>query len=71
MPLHSKRVQSIIAEECKNAPNRFKSYHKELLLTLADVIQLEHNHRVQGTNVRQKIGDKIAALGQLISKADS
>jgi hypothetical protein len=68
MPLSSQRVLSIIIEECRNRDERFKGYHKELIDTLSEIIKLERDHRVQGTNIRQKVADKIDALGRLIAE---
>jgi hypothetical protein len=68
MPLHSKRVMTIITDECNKIAPRFGGYNNQLLQTLAEILQLERNHRVQGTNVRQKVSDQIAALGDLISR---
>jgi hypothetical protein len=69
MPLASQRVLAIIFEEAKKCDQRFPGYHKELILTLGDIIQLERDHRVQGTNIRQRIADKIGALGHLIAES--
>ena len=69
MPVASQRVLAIIFEEAKKCDQRFPGYHKELILTLSDIIQLERDHRVQGTNIRQRIADKIGALGHLIAES--
>jgi hypothetical protein len=70
MPLASKRVLSIILEECKTRQERFPGYREELIQTLSEIIQLERDHRVQGTNIRQRIADKVGALGRLIADAE-
>jgi hypothetical protein len=67
MPLTSQRVLAIIMEECMEREERFPGYRKELVATLADVLQLERKHRVQGTNIKQRVSDKIGALGRLIA----
>jgi uncharacterized protein YqeY len=67
MPLNSQRVLAIIMEECKERDERFPGYHKELRETLAEILQLERDHRVQGTNIKQRVTDKIGALGRLIA----
>jgi hypothetical protein len=67
MPLASQRVLTIIFDECRKRDQRFPGYHTELISTLSDIIQLEREHRVQGTNIRQRIADKIDALGRLIA----
>ena len=70
MPLASKRVFVIIFDECQKRDQRFPGYHKELMATLSDIIQLERDHRVQGTNIKQRIADKIGALGHLIAESE-
>ncbi len=69
MPLNSQRVLAIIMEECKEREERFRGYHKELRETLAEILQLERAHRVQGTNIKQRVTDKIGALGRLIAES--
>ena len=71
MPLASQRVLTIMFDECKKRDQRFPGYQKELISTLSDIIQLERDHRVQGTNIRQRISDKIDALGRLIADSGS
>jgi len=70
MPLASQRVLRIIFDECNEREERFRGYHKELIETLSEIIQLERDHRVQGTNIRQRVADKIAALGRLIAESN-
>jgi hypothetical protein len=69
MPLTSQRVTTIIMEECQNREERFPGYRKELIATLGDILQHEREHRTQGTNIKQKIADKIAALGRLTAES--
>jgi hypothetical protein len=69
MPLASKRVLSIILEECREREDRFPGYQRELVETLSEIIQLERDHRVQGMNIKQRVADKIGALGRLIAEA--
>ena len=66
MPLHSKKVISIIIDECNVAENRCDGYRVELAETLSDIITLEKKHRIQGTNIQQKINDKCSALGRYL-----
>lgn len=68
MPLNERRIGEIILEECKAVPDRCRDYRNELMSTIADVIQDERQHRVSGTNIQQKIGDKINTLGGLLAK---
>ena len=66
MPLHGRKVISIIVDECKATDNRCAGYRDELIETLGDIINLEKQHRVQGTNIQQKVNDKCSALGRYL-----
>ena len=63
MPLNEHKIISIILGQCDKVPQRCPGYRKELISTLTDIIQLERQHRVQGTNIQVKINDKCNAAG--------
>ena len=67
MPLNEKKIISIILQECNALPERCVGYRHEMLSTITDIIQAERQHRVQGTNIQQRINDKCNALGQLLA----
>ena len=68
MPLNERRIAEIILEECQAVPDRCKDYKSELISTISDLITDERQHRVSGTNIQQKISDKINTVGQLLAK---
>lgn len=66
MPLNEGKVISIILEECKKIEERCKGYSEELVEVLTDIIAAERQHRVQGTNIQQKINDMCNASGRFL-----
>jgi len=67
MPLNEKKIIAIILQQSKQIPERCDGYLGELIETIADIIQAERQHRVQGTNIQQKINDKCNALGRYLA----
>lgn len=68
MPLTGKKIISILLEEAEKVDERCRGYRKEIVELMADIVDLERQHRVQGINIQQKIGDKCNALGQLLAE---
>lgn len=68
MPLNERKIISIILEECKKVPQRSNGYRRVIIDTLSDIIQAERQHRVQGTNIQQRINDKCRAAGQSLAE---
>lgn len=58
MPLNDKKIISILLEECKGMPQRCAGYREEMLEVISEVIAYERNHKVETTNIQQKINDK-------------
>lgn len=67
MPLNEKKIIAIILEQSKQVPERCNDYRGELIETISDIIQAERQHRVQGTNIQQKVNDKCNALGRFLA----
>ena len=67
MPLSEQKIIKIIFEECNNIEERCKGYKKELIEVVADIITAERQHRVQATNIQQKISDKCNATGRFLA----
>lgn len=67
MPIQNKRVVKIILEECERIDERCEGYRNTIKDTLASILELEHLHRIQGTNIQQRINDKISAAGHFLS----
>jgi len=66
MPLNERKIIHIILEECKNLPERCDGYRALVIETVSEIIQTERLHRVQATNVQQKITDKCNATAQFL-----
>jgi adenylate cyclase len=67
MPLNERKIISIILDECNKIPDRCEGYREELIASITDIIQAERQHRVQGTNIQQKVNDKCSAAGRLLA----
>lgn len=67
MPLNERKIVSIILEECKKLPERCTAYRDEILASVSDIIQAERQHRVQGTNIQQRVSDKCNAAGSFLA----
>lgn len=68
MPLNERKVISIILEECKGINERCGGYREALTEAIADIITAERQHRVQSTNIQQKVNDKCNAVGRLLAE---
>ena len=68
MPLNEQKVVAIILDECNSIEERCNGYKEELVETIVDIIALERQHRIQGTNIQQKISDKCNATGNFLAK---
>lgn len=68
MALNERKIVSIILEECKSIEERCVGYQEELVAAITDIITAERQHRVQGTNIQQKINDKCNATGRFLAE---
>ena len=68
MPLIPKKIVSIISDECKNLEQRCRGYREEMLHTIADILELERQHRIRAINIQQKINDKCDATGRFLTE---
>lgn len=66
MPLIQKKIVSIIYEQCNNLEERCKGYKEEIFSTIADILELERQHRIHAMNIQQKINDKCDATGRFL-----
>ena len=67
MPLTGRKIIVLLLEEAAKVDERCRGYRKEIAGLIADVVDLESQHRVHGINIQQKIGDKCSALGHLLA----
>lgn len=68
MAHNERKIINIILEECKTVEERCEGYQEELVDVITDIITAERQHRVQGTNIQQKINDKCNAAGRLLTE---
>ena len=68
MPLNDRKIINIILDECNAIDERCKGYRKELVQVISDIITAERQHRVQGTNVQQRISDKCNSAGRFLAE---
>jgi len=67
MPPTERKTISIVLEECKAIQERCGGYRAALTDAVADILAAERQHRVQGTNIVQKVSDKCNALGEFLA----
>ncbi len=68
MPLNERKIVKIIFDQCERLPMRCDGYHEELVETISDIIQAERQHRIQGTNIQQRVTDKCSATGRFLAE---
>jgi len=66
MPLNERKIISIILEECETIEERCEGYREELVDVVTDIITTERQHRVQGTNIQQRVNDKCNTAGRFL-----
>ena len=69
MPLNERKIIRIILEECQNVEERCAGYKEELIEVVTEIITAERQHRVQGTNIQQKINDKCNSAARFLTEA--
>ena len=69
MPLNDRKIITIILNECKTIEERCTGYKEELVEVITEIITAERQHRVQGTNIQQKINDKCFAAGDFLAES--
>ena len=68
MPLNDQKIINIIFSECKSLEERCDGYKEEIREAIVEIITAERQHRVQGTNIQQKINGKCQAVGDFLAK---
>jgi len=68
MPLIQKKVVSIISDQFKNVDERCKGYREEIFNIVAEILELERQHRIRAINIQQKINDKCDATGRFLAE---
>lgn len=68
MPLNERKIITILLDECKTIEERCKGYQEELVELISEIITAERQHRIQGTNIQQKISDRCNAAGKFLAE---
>lgn len=68
MPLNERKIIKILLDECKTIEKRCDGYQEELVELISEIITAERQHRIQGTNIQQKISDRCNAAGRFLAE---
>jgi hypothetical protein len=68
MPFNQRKIISIILKQCQEIEERCTGYREELRETVSDILEAERSHRLQGTNIQQKINDKCNTVGRFLAQ---
>lgn len=71
MSINRVKLLELLLQQINELPERFPGYTEALKETVAEIIELERNHRIKGTEIRIKVSDKCEALGRLLSEKRS
>ena len=61
--MDSRRVLEIILEESGAVDERYDGYRKDLTEVVAEIVNIERQHRLLSRNVKKEIADQINTLG--------
>ena len=62
----NRRIVSILLQEVRSVDERCEGYREELMAAIGDILEYERQHRIQGTNIQQKINEKCDATGRYL-----
>jgi hypothetical protein len=66
--MDSKRVVEIILEESTKASERYPGYRDDLREGVAEIVNIERQHRFMARNVKQDIAAQINTLAQELAR---
>ena len=61
--MDSQRVLEIILEESGRVDERYDGYRKDLTEVVAEIVNIERQHKLMARNVRKDVADQINTLG--------
>lgn len=68
MPINETKIIEIILDECQKIDEKCEGYRDEVIEVVSEIITYERQHRVQGTNIQQKIEEKCNATGRFLAE---
>jgi hypothetical protein len=66
MPANDQKIVSIMFSEIEAIDERCDGYRDQLKVTVSDIIAFVREHKINRTNVDQKVADKISATGRFL-----
>ena len=66
MPANDQKIVSIMFSEIEGIDERCDGYHDQLKDAVAEIIAFVREHKINRTNVDQKVADKISATGRFL-----
>jgi predicted transcriptional regulator len=68
VPLNQRKIVEIILRKVQDVDEKCSGYREEIQEVIVDIIEYERQHRVQGTNIQQKVNGKIDAAGRYLAE---
>ena len=68
MPLNQQKVLRVVLDELESIEERYNGYRKELIASIAEILQAESEHRVSRTNIQKQINDKVNAVARFVAE---
>ena len=66
--MDSRRVLDIILEETQKTETRYPGYHAEMKTLVAEVVNLERQHKISTRTIKQDIAAQINTLGEELAE---
>ena len=66
MPANDQKIVSIMFSEIESIEERCDGYRDQLKDAVADILTFVREHKINRTNVDQKVADKISATGRFL-----
>ncbi len=62
------RLLDAFSKQIRQIEEKCPGYQKELINTIADIVQAERDHEIRSTNIQQKVSDYCSRLGGFLDK---
>jgi hypothetical protein len=71
MSYNDKKIVQVLMDAVEKIDERCPGYRKDFKSLLAEVINIENNHRISATNVVQQIADQVNTAGMALYHSQS
>ncbi len=68
MVVDQRKLITVMKQSVSEIDSRYPGYHKDLFDFVAQIVFLEREHEQKATQIKNKVGDKVSALGLVIYK---